>query len=131
MHADNPGRVFDRGSDLGYRAGGRIGRQDNVRPHRFGQLGERFLFQLHILQNGLDNEIAVTACLHVSDGDDPPHDVLDLVGGHLALFDPAHQAFVDLGHRPVDDIRVDVEQNGLDSVLGQKLGDARPHRSGA
>ncbi len=133
VEAMEPGHAFGPPACRGNRRDRQrrgVGGEDRLRPHDGLELAEQVALGLQVLDDGLDDEVAVG---QVGEGGGR-HQMRDggvgLVGGELAL---GHQPGKRIGQRGaggLHGLRVGVEQLDAQAGLGRDLRNAAPHGAG-
>ena len=118
-------------ADLGDGQGGGVGGEDALGLADLVQLAEGGLLHAHVLERGLHDQVAVGAQVLLQAGGDGGHGGVGLSLVHLALFHQLGVALLDLGLAAVGPLLLDVAQGNGPAALGERLGDALAHSTGA
>ena len=129
VHAQELLRPLRGGSQLRDAQGGGVGHEDGVGLDDGSHLGEGLLFQLHVFDHGLEDNVHVLQIFQGGGGLHPAQPLVGLLLGDLAfgnffckvLLDPSHAFFQGGGSVVVEDHVI--------AALQSDLGDASAHEA--
>ena len=131
VQAEHVLRPRGRGRDLVDVEIGGVGGEDRARLGDLVELAENLLLDLHILEHGLDDQVAIGEVLELERRLQQPHRAFDLLGGHPPL---GRGRLVILAHHAgaaVERVLRHLDDRHRDAGAEEVHRDAAAHRAGA
>ena len=131
MEADHGFRTLHRRGDFVDVERRGVRREDRTLLHDLVELAEDVLLHVHVLEHGLDHEVAIGEIVHVERAGQKPHALLDLFHREAALLRRVLVVLADDAEAPVERVLLRLHNGDGQADIEEVHGDAAAHRAGA